>query len=98
MSFSDMSPRQSELQVRRALDRLTDFRGSELLPADRAAIASTAAELVALTGSFRSFAAASGLGECQQQIPYEPLRPVLRGDGLYWVCSHAPAHEIRVAP
>lgn len=36
---------------------------------------------------------AMSLGECQQAVPYSPLRPVLRPDGtMQWCCNHDTEH------
>ena len=38
-------------------------------------------------------AAASSLGECQEDIPYSSMRPIRRPDGtLEWCCNHHPEH------
>jgi hypothetical protein len=38
--------------------------------------------------------AEGGLGECRQDIPFSPMRPVLRegSDKVEWCCNHNPPH------
>ncbi len=35
----------------------------------------------------------ASLGECRQDIPYSPLRPIIDEDGNFkWCCNHEPEH------
>jgi hypothetical protein len=38
-------------------------------------------------------AAATSFGECRQQTPYAPVKPVINPQGaLLWCCEHNPEH------
>lgn len=38
-------------------------------------------------------AAATGMGECQMDVPFAPMHPVRHPDGRFeWCCSHNPTH------
>jgi hypothetical protein len=37
------------------------------------------------------------MGECRQEQPYRPLRPIITEDGdLQWCCTHVPPHCVKV--
>ncbi len=35
---------------------------------------------------------ASSMGECQDDIPYSPLRPIQKDGKIKWCCNHATQH------
>jgi hypothetical protein len=46
------------------------------------------------TTAIQTFVAAnfSGFGECREELPYAPLKPVLRNGEIVWCCEHDPEH------
>lgn len=35
---------------------------------------------------------ASGMGECQEDVPYSPLRPIRKNGKTQWCCNHPTQH------
>lgn len=49
---------------------------------------------VVLTASLATLAATTNsLGECREEVPYSPMRPVRDSEGNFkWCCNHNPEH------